>query len=509
MFNNENNELNINEAAAEETVVAEVTEEVTPEVADQAEETVSKKARKQMSKQSKCRTVFSTALVLFVAVIVAINLILGSVAQRVNLNIDLTPGKVLDFSDETKDLLKNLKKKVNIYSLSDPSGVEVLETVDKILRKYKQLSGKIAYFNIDTIADPGFLNRYNKNGEEISDLSVIFECGSKYKIVDLNDVVGMNQYTGQAESLYAEQKFNSAIMQVTSDTSVNIGLVQGHDEIEFEEFHYAILAPENYTAEPVNILTRGIPETVDMLIIASPQKDFDPVEIDRLDEYFDKGGKVQLIMDGAASDTPNLDGYLKEWGVTVYNNGYVYETDTNSYIGHPTSIVPTVVNSDATKNIVGRNSMIVYQAASGITIEEAHGVEAIDLLVTSPGAYLKENSNFGGDDNAEETKGPFTLATLLTRANTEATPRFMVMGGIGLFPAFNTATYANQDFYYNMISYMNGDEDSMYIRPKDITPTIMAMPMAHVIVWAALTIIVLPLIILIAGLVIWGKRRHL
>ena len=246
-----------------------------------------------------------------------------------------------------------------------------------------------------------------------------------------------------------------------------------------------------------------------MLIIVAPKKDFDPVEIDRLDEFFDKGGKVQLILNPEADKTPNLDAYLKEWGVTSYDNGYIYETDKDRYVSYPTSIIPTVVESDATKNIVDRNSMIIYQNAAGIKTEEAHGVEVTDLLVTTKGAYLDENSLLGGDDDAKEVKGPFALATILTRANVNATPRFMIMGGIGIFPAFSTATYGNQDFYYNMISYMNGDEDSVYIRPKDITPTFMAMPMSHAISWAGITIVLLPLIILIAGLVIWGKRRHL
>jgi len=542
MFNdkNENNELNINEVA--DTESAEEVSELSQQAEETAEETAEaetedtaenaseedgavadcgencsccdgeskpEKKRRQLSKKTKYRATFSTIAVLFVAVVIVVNLLFGALAMRVNMNIDLTPNKLLELSDETIEILDNLDEKVAIYSLLPEDQMDVLGTVNLILERYRQYSGKIKYAKIDTVQNPEFLDKYTKNGERITEYTVIFESGSKYKVVDMNDVVSFNNSSGQMENLYAEQKFTSAIVHVTSEAAAKVGVVQGHEEIEFETFDVNILEPENYEAVSVNLLTDGVPEDIDMLIIPSPMRDFDSIEIDALDAYFDRGGKVQLILYNL-KNSPNLASYLAEWGVSVYDEGYVYEQSPSNYVSFPSNIIPAINDTDVTENLVGRNNLIVYPLVRGIKVEEVNGVENTELLTSSDSSFAKMNPKTSASVKEDvDIDGPITIATMLTRFSQEGTPRFMILGGDGIFSTFSTSAYGNKDFYYNAISYMTDGGESIYIRPKDISPQYLLIPANMAVILSIVVVVVIPLLMLIAGLVIWNKRRHL
>ncbi len=511
MYNNENenNELNINETAENEAVETEAVE--IAEETDVAVETVeeTKKERKPLSRRAKFRTVSGIMTALVIAAVIVVNLLVGAVATKVNTKIDLTAGRVLDFADETIDVAKKLEKEVNIYSLIPEGEDEVLKSLDQILVRYQQLSDKINYERIDTVANPQFLQKYMGDTTQFNVYSIIFECGDKFRVVDINDTVTMNQQTGQVQSLSAEQKFTSALMYVANEATVKVGVVQGHNEVVFDSFDSVVLEPENYDAVEINLSTAPIPEDVNMLIIPSPQRDFTPDEINALDAYFDRGGKAQLLIDFSTETLPTLEAYLKEWGVTLYN-GFVMEESTNKFISYPNYIIPEILPGEVTDDIISNNILMVYPTSRGMKIEKTPNVENMDLLMSSDTSYVRTNF-----ESTETTKtdgdidGPVVIATMLSRFSQNGSPKFMIMGGIGIFEAFDLSAYANKDFYYNSMAYMTDSPESIYIRPKDISPSILAMPAMTALIFAGITVIVIPLLILIAGFVVWFKRRHL
>lgn len=501
MYNNENenNELNINEAA--ETVEAEA---VGVETAEEI-----KKERKPMSKRAKYRAATGIMAVLVVAAIVVVNLLVGAVATRVNTKIDLTAGRVLDFADETIEVAKKLEKDVTIYSLVPEAEDDVIKSLDQILMRYQQLSDKITYQKIDTVSNPEFLQKYMGDSTQFNIYSVIFECGDKFRVVDINDTVTMNQETGQVQSLTAEQKFTSALVYVSNDATVKVGVVQGHNEVDFASFDSIVLEPENYDAVEVNLLTGDIAEDINMLIIPSPQRDFNPEEINALDAYFDRGGKAQLIIDFTTESLPNLEAYLAEWGVTLYP-GFVVEESSSRYVSYPNYIIPQILPTEITDAIIDNNTLMAYPIARGMKIEPVSGVENMDLLTSSNNSFVRTDFESQELEKSEsDIDGPVVVATLLSRFSTQGAPQFMIMGGIGIFEAFDLSAYANKDFYYNSMAYMTDSEESIYIRPKDISPNFLAMPAMTALVFAGVTVIVIPLLILIAGFVVWFKRRHL
>lgn len=522
--NNENNSLNINEEtspAVEETsedTATEAVEERAEAAEDTAEETCGcrkkkekvKKEHKPISKKAKFRLSFSAYTVLFIVVVIALNLLLGAISTRVNLNIDLTSDKLLSLSDETVDVLKNLDKEVNIYSIVPSVENEILEKIELMLKRYPQYSNKITFEKIDTIADPDFLTPYAADGQLSTEYSVIFDCNGKYKIVDLNGVLDIDSSNNSIKGITAEQEFTGAIVNVTSDTSAKIGVVGGHEElIEYDVFNQQLLMPENYEGVAVDLYSGEVPADIDLIIIPSPTKDFDPVEITNLDSYLDRGGRVQLIYEADPLKTPNLTAYLKEWGVEMPARGYVYETSPQRYIQYPTNILVDVVESEITRDFADEETRFIYPAAKALKVNEVYGVESQPLISSFPSSFAKYDPAASLDKKQpEDIDGPLNLAVILSKGGSNPN-RFMIMGGTGFISVIGTNAYANEDFYFNTLAYLTDSEGSIYIRPKDISPAQLAIPALSAVLISIFVVIIIPLAILIAGFVVWNKRRHL
>lgn len=467
----------------------------------------------RMSKRAKLRTASGIMTVLVVVAVIVANMLVGAIGGKMNIKIDLTASRILDFADETLDVLKNLDKEIAIYSLipdSIPSNnqsiVEAADMVDAVLEKYSKLSDKITYKKIDTLKNPEFVSKYDDPA--MSEYPVIFDGGDKYKVVSINEIVSVNSETQNVQFFSAEQKFTSAIVYASSETSVKVGVVQGHGEISYDESAKNLLQPENYESEEINLLSGEVSEDIDMLLISSPRTDFAPDEINVLDAYFDRGGKVQLILDYMGKELPVLEGYLKEWGVTVYN-GYIMEEDAdNIYNGVPAYIFTTIKDTPITKEIISNKYRLLYPQARGMKITPVSGVENLDLLTSSDSSFVKVDfSSQDTSKSANDIEGPAVIATILSRFSQNGNPQFMIMGGSGIFAGSVTA--ANEDLFYNSISYMTGNERSIYIRPKDISPNVLWLSFNQVLVIAGITVVLIPLIILIVGFAVWFRRRHL
>ena len=480
---------------------------------------VVKKESTMASKRAKFRAASIFTAVLIIAMVIVANLLIGAIGTKLDMNVDLTIGKILDFSDETKKVLKELDKDINIYSLipeelslnegTHASISEANDMINQVLEKYDQLSDKVKYERIDTTKNPEFLKKFDD--ETIDQYSIIFECEDRFRVVNINDIVGVSysevMNTIMTQSLNAEQKFTNAIMHVTNGESVKVGLVQGHGEIIAEDFQTSVLAPENYSSAEINLLENNIPEDVDMLIIAAPQKDFAAEEIKTLDAYFDNGGSVQLILECTSENLTNLENYLLEWGVTAYN-GYIVEQDSDKmYSSSPVVIYPTMHESDMTNDIIDGKYRILYPNARGMKIDSATDVVYAPLLTSSDNSYIKiDGSSVEKSDG--DIEGPGVIAASLTRYSQNRNPKFIILGGMGIFGG---APYseANNDFYYNSLSFMAGNEGSIYIRPKNISPNVLLITKSQGYAIAGVTVILIPILILVAGFIVWIKRRHL
>ncbi|NLM50689.1 MAG: hypothetical protein GX196_07045, partial [Clostridiaceae bacterium] len=105
----------------------------------------------------------ATVLAGILVIVVLINAVVGVLAEKTNLKLDLTHNKLYEMTDITKNLLKNLKTDVNLYYVTEDN-YEVKEIYD-FAKLYTQVSPHVKLTKVDSKKDPAFLKKYmSENG---------------------------------------------------------------------------------------------------------------------------------------------------------------------------------------------------------------------------------------------------------------------------------------------------------------------------------------------------------
>ena len=89
--------------------------------------------------------------------------------------------------------------------------------------------------------------------------------------------------------------------------------------------------------------------------------------------------------------------------------------------------------------------------------------------------------------------------------------RILVMGNARFMGSIYPFGFipGNRDFFLNAVGWLQNQDESLSIRPKTTLQFPMQLTGTQVLIFGGLFVIIVPLGILIAGLVIWLRRRHL
>ena len=147
----------------------------------------------------------------------------------------------------------------------------------------------------------------------MADNSVIVVCGDKSKVVSYSDMYGSSYYNDEFDG---EGQLTSAISYVTSEETMKIYQLTGHQEQDLGGNFTDALTKNNITVEDLSLVTmESVPEDAAALIICSPQKDFSSEETEKNTELSANGGKVLLFTDYTVDEMENLGRVLENYGL--------------------------------------------------------------------------------------------------------------------------------------------------------------------------------------------------
>lgn len=206
-----------------------------------------------------------TAIVILLVVVV--NLVAGQLPASA-MELDASTEKLYSIGDETKELVGNLEKDVELYYIV--TGGNENDLISKLVDRYGELSSHLTVEKIDPDLHPEFASQYTD--EELADNSVIVVCGDKSKVVSYSDMYGSSYYYDEFDG---EGQLTSAISYVTSEETMKIYQLTGHQEQDLGGNFTDALTKNNITVEDLSLVTmESVPEDAAALIICSPQKDF-------------------------------------------------------------------------------------------------------------------------------------------------------------------------------------------------------------------------------------------
>jgi len=472
------------------------------------------------SRSGRYGSMSAIGLMAFLGILVAVNYL----ASRQNKRWDLTANQVYSLSDQTVKILKDLDAPVT-FTVFDRE--LALDGYRKQMEAYTYQSSKVSAEYIDPEKNP-----LRARAAEITALGTV--------------LIQYKDRTERVSSMQEQAVANALVKAITGETR-KVYFTQGHgekDHVSTDRTGYSAIAQalstDNYGVEKVVLAqTREVPADATVLVVAGPATDFLQPEIEAVERYLAKGGKLLALIDppaGTSSTTPLLDGLLQSWGFALGMNIVVDASGIGQLLGTDAS-VPVVANyppHPITENFqlmtafpLARSVVAGDAATSGGRTPEvfaqtgAQSWAETDLAaITSGGGRVELNEDKG------DRPGPISLAAAVSAPATEApappppaegaapaenepTPqsRVVVIGDSDFASNGILGVQGNRDFFQNTVNWLAQQEGLIAIRPREpedrrITMTAEAQNMVF---W--LSIFGIPGFIFALGLLNWRGRR--
>src|ERR1700736_5929572 len=262
-------------------------------------------------------------LILFLAAMV------NALAFRHYKRWDFSREQKYALSDKTKRFLDSIKGKVRITVFFAPN-TPISTDVQNLLIEYQYAGkGKIDIENIDPERNLSRAKEMFEKYKVVSEESLlVIDYEGRNKAVKASDMAKIDQ-SGMAfgegprvAAFKGEQAITSALMDLVEGKKNILGYVLGHKEPPLAEGGLIsvlkmVIEGENIKFQELNLFeVPAIPAEMKTVMIDGPQYDFSDREMKLLRDFWDKQGRILLLLDPAAK-TPKLDNFLHELGVKI------------------------------------------------------------------------------------------------------------------------------------------------------------------------------------------------
>lgn len=446
--------------------------------------------------------------------------VLNLLVQQVPAEIDLTENKLFSLSEQTETLLESLEEPVNIYALYAAGEEET--NIAEILRKYEQASRLVSVEFIDPELNPGFITRYDEEGDGISAGSVIVEQGELFRVIanmELYNISYSQQGQPQLMGLQVEPKVTQAINYVSSGYTPKLYQLTGHGEYTLDEYGITpALEGENYEIESLDLITAPeVPEDAAVLLIMSPKFPISEEELDKIHAYIDEGGRALVLADFIGEPSPGANAILRSYGLEILP-GLIMENDKRRYAGNQLFAAPFLLEHEILEPLKENDLNLITPIAVALQELERkpRSIELTPLLASSDQSWRRLDPTSDSALQLEsDVLGPYTIAWAVERQQyNDDEPeafRLVAMGNsqfLGQIPPYGQIK-GNIDYFLNSLAWLNERSETITIRSKSLFRLPMRLNALQSIIYAGIVVILIPAGLLVAGLVVWLRRRHL
>ncbi len=427
-------------------------------------------------------------------IVVLLAAMLAFVTSRRHYRLDLTKGQLYSLSSQTTNVLNNLDKNV-VIKLFVKNGEE--GGVTDLLDEYSYRSPRLSYEVIDPIEQAEVAHQYGINQYGM----LVVEAGPRRETV----------------TKISESNLTNAIIKVSSDRQKSVYFLTGHGEhsiadkgAEGYSDAAAAIKKENYLVRTFNLVrSRTVPDSATVVVVASPKSAFAPGEIDTLEQYVKRGGKLFLLLDpDSPDDVRSLAASFKaEVGHDVVIDASGFGQLFGAGPGMP--LVQTYDKKHpVTKDF---NVMTFFPLASSVTpAAEKEGWNVTELLKTSPQSWA--DVDFAGGkvsfDQDRDREGPVTLAVISLKKNGDKTAVAAIFGDSDFARNGYFSQQGNGDLFLNTVNYLADEGELISIRPKKLEDSRLTMTPGDVTTLFYLVVIAIPLIMIGLGVGFYFKRNR-
>lgn len=476
----------------------------------------------------------------------AICVTLYAMVKRSDASWDLTREGRRTLSPQTQQVLGSLDEDVTAYCLFVRAGDEKVDTVqDKTRRFLERCQRYTDHLKIEFI-DP------QRNPDRLQELNVlrvspvgtvVLKSGTRQRELPLSDVT----------SRLEERDFTNALVNVAQDAQPKVYFLTGHGERDILNSDrqnggsdFALwLHKESYEVARhlIAYTNPEIPEDCDILIIAGYENDLHPHEVQAMEQYVRRGGRLLVMADPARVLNPSQQ--------TVEQFRPWLERTLGVRIGSDIVVSPLLENEGLKVmlipdfNILGLGSegrseafrgsfnaehpitrsfdmQMLWSGVRSVTfIDNPPGdVSGSILLKSTPGTWAEEDLELLEtqrkiEQGADERKGPVPVAVAASLRTQSSEPsgvareaRAVIIGDADITKNEVIAQKANHNFLLNVVAWLSENEELIAIRPvgEEGDPLVLSKRERQTIAWVSSLGNVQ--VVALLGVVAWYRRRR-
>jgi len=445
----------------------------------------------------------------FIALIVGANYLSSLHHGR----LDLTTEKIYSLSSQSEQVVKNLKQPIKLIGFF-PGGEN--QTARDLYATYAYASPKVTYQLVDPDKHP--------------------ELAERYKVTVMNtthiQVGGADSGEGTNVTELSEEALTNAIIRATKNAKKVIEFLDGHGEADPNDAQsndgYGELKKdlegEGYEVRKLELAQLPkVPDDTTIVVIAGPQKPLLPHEIEALQDFLKRDGRVIAMF---RPDRPDrsinekaLEDLVAQWGVKV-GDDIVVDQVVRLFAGPALGLNPIV--QDYGEHPITRNfkQRTVFPMTRSLTVESnlKNGLSVTPIAKTSDTSWAETDLDTLFKEQkaqltAKDTRGPIDVAMAVNGNLSElglgkGDERLVVFGSTDFVNNQYISNFFNRDFFVNSADWLAGEENSISIRPRSLRASRFRLTVDQFSVVFALSVLFLPEILLIAGIAVWWERRN-
>jgi ABC-type uncharacterized transport system involved in gliding motility auxiliary subunit len=453
---------------------------------------------------------YSSNLLLMVVLVLGIVVLVNIVSSRYHHRFDLTEAKLHSLSAQSVKVIGSLKNDVMVRCF--PDNTQARDRMDGLMKMYAYHNpSKFKYEIIDPYKNPRVLNYYKITERN----TIVLESGGEQ-----NRVTTTN-----------EEDVTNALIKVTRSAKKAVYFLEGHGEASIDDAEAGgysqvkeELAKIGYEVKKLSLaLPSTFPKDCNLLIVPGPKNDLQPEELDTVRAYLKAGGKAFFLVDPQSA--PKLPAFFKDFGLDLADDVVVDEVAVLMGGGKFIPFIAAYESHEITKGFRYATFFPYVRSVEALPAKP-EGMTVQVLAKTSDTSWAEKR--FDQEPVFEKGKdrtGPISVAAVVAvevktepkkEDKTPPVPPEKKEGRLAVFGSSNFvanrffARFAsNGNLFLNTVNWLTQESDLISIQPKTATPRGINLTPTQMRFVFFLSLIILPLIVLITGIVLWLRRRSL
>ena len=494
---------------------------------EKSTEPVKKNPESSLKRRLKYGSVAMIFTVGFIAVLFVLNVFTTAINYVNPMYVDMTKKQIYSISDASRELLADVNTPIEIvffmpkdlYEKRVNGGKMIVNCIMTFANEFDN----ITVSEVDIIKNPGIANEFKASGiSQIQTTSIAVRSQGKAKLLGASSFFITFESTGKYGGFAGERTLTSAILQAVSVDSPKVYFTMGHGEEPPQEL-LSLFFSNGFVFDVIDLSTDNIPDDAKILVICNPQKDFiganpnDPMsrsEIDKVSTFLNNFGSVMYFSSPRVGAMPELDDLLKEYGM-AFEHEYIVLDDKTGLNNSPLYLsadyyVANNVGDELTASIRKLPTLpktIVPEAKPIKILNIASERDVSPVLTSFPTSY-RGNVN----ENTMTAAGVSNLLVVAQKTqyvdNNPKTSLFLVCGSTEFLKYLINNSFANSDVMLNAMRIMTSKKIVVDIGWKEFDTTALNMTIEQQNQWTLITILALPTVVRILGVIVWLKRRH-